>query len=43
MNDELSVPFSTEEVQRALFMMHLNKAPGPDGFTMGFFKSIGNL
>jgi hypothetical protein len=38
MNDELSVPFSTEEVQRALFMMHPNKAPGPDGFTTGFFQ-----
>jgi hypothetical protein len=38
MNDELSVSFSAEEVQRALFMMHPNKARGPDGFMAGFFQ-----
>jgi hypothetical protein len=38
MNDELYVPFSVEEVQRALFMMHPNKASGPDGFMAGFFS-----
>jgi hypothetical protein len=39
MNVDLSTPFSSEEVQTALFMMHPNKAPGPDGFTMIFFQS----
>jgi hypothetical protein len=38
MNDDLSVSFSAEEVQRALFMMHPNKARGPDGFMAGFFS-----
>jgi hypothetical protein len=38
MNDELSAPFSVEEIQTALFMMHPNKAPRPDGFTVGFFQ-----
>ena len=38
MNDELSKPFTAEEVQQALFMMGANKAPGPDGFTTGFYQ-----
>lgn len=38
MNEELSQPFSVEEVHRALFMMGANKAPGPDGLTAGFFQ-----
>ena len=38
MNEELSQPFSAEEVHRALFMMGANKAPGPDGLTAGFFQ-----
>jgi len=38
MNDELSKPFIVEEVQQALFMMGVNKAPGPDGFTTGFYQ-----
>jgi hypothetical protein len=39
MNDDLSTPFSADEVQSALFMMHTNKAPGPDGFTTGVFQT----
>ena len=38
MNDELSKPFIVEEVQQALFMMGVNMAPGPDGFTAGFYQ-----
>lgn len=37
MNDELSKPFSADEVEKALFMMGANKAPGSDGFTAGFY------
>ena len=38
MNHELIKPFEAEEVHKALFMMGPNKAPGPDGFTAGFFQ-----
>ena len=36
MNEELTKPFTAIEVERAMFMMGANKAPGPDGFTAGF-------
>jgi len=38
MNEELIKPFTTIEVERALFMMEANKAPGPNGFTAGFYQ-----
>jgi len=38
MNDELVKPFTASEFEKALFMMDPNKAPGPDGFTAGFFQ-----
>ncbi|XP_057862758.2 uncharacterized protein LOC131071075 [Cryptomeria japonica] len=31
-NEALMVPFSLQEVKEATFSLHLNKAPGPDGF-----------
>jgi hypothetical protein len=30
--------FSSEEVKRAVFMMHPNKSPGIDNFTTGFYQ-----
>jgi hypothetical protein len=39
MNEELEKPYSTQEVEKALFMMGASKAPGPDGFTMGFYQT----
>jgi hypothetical protein len=38
MNEELTKPFTASEVERAMFMMGANKAPGPDGFTAGFYQ-----
>jgi hypothetical protein len=39
MNEALESPFTGQEVERALFMMGANKAPGPDGFTAGFYQA----
>lgn len=35
----LTTPVSAEEVRDALFSMPANKAPGPDGFPMEFYKA----
>jgi hypothetical protein len=37
MNEKLDAPFSDQEIENALFMMHPSKSPGPDGFTAGFY------
>ena len=38
MNVDLLQDFSRDEISTALFQMGLDKAPGPDGFTAGFFS-----
>jgi hypothetical protein len=38
MNALLMAEFSSEEVKRAVFMMHPNKSPGIDNFTTGFYQ-----
>jgi hypothetical protein len=43
MNDDLQKPYTTEEVRKALFMMGANKAPGPDGLTVGFYQFHWNI
>lgn len=43
MNEELTWPFTVEEVRKAVFMMGPNKAPGPDGLTAGSTKSTGTF
>ena len=37
MDELLCAPATDMEIERALFMMHPNKSPGPDGFTAGFY------
>jgi hypothetical protein len=37
MNEKLCSPVTDSEIENALFMMHPNKSPGPDGFTAGFY------
>ena len=37
-NTLISVP-STQEIREALFSIHADKAPGPDGFSAGFFQT----
>lgn len=39
MNDELLKLFLREEVEQALYQMAPLKAPGPDGFSAGFFQT----
>jgi hypothetical protein len=38
MGEILDRPFTTEEVEQALFQMSPHKAPGPDSFKAGFFQ-----
>lgn len=38
MNSRLTRPYTATEVEQALHMMGANKAPGPDGFTAGFYQ-----
>lgn len=43
MNQRLSRLATEEEVRQALFMMHPEKAPGPDGMTALFFQHSWNI
>jgi len=38
MNSALTTAYSQEEVKKALFMMHPDMSPVPDGFTAGFYQ-----
>lgn len=42
-NVNLNKPFLAEEIEKAVFMMGPNKAPGPDGFTAGFYQTHWDL
>lgn len=41
MSDSLLAPFMAEEIRFALFQIHPNKSPGPDGLPPLVFKSTG--
>lgn len=38
MNSDLIAPYFGEEIRTALFQMHPNKSPGPDGFSPLFYQ-----
>jgi hypothetical protein len=40
-NEKLVAPITKEEVREALFQMHPDKAPGPDGFNPAFYQHFG--
>ncbi|CAJ2652404.1 unnamed protein product [Trifolium pratense] len=42
-NEKLTSPFKIEEFKEALFSMHSDKCPGPDGFNPGFYQHFWNL
>lgn len=42
-NQMLIAPFSAEEVRVALFSMHPDKSPGPDGLNPGFFQKYWDI
>ncbi|GKV19162.1 hypothetical protein SLEP1_g29456 [Rubroshorea leprosula] len=41
--EELCRPFTTKEVETALFSIPSNKSPRPDGFTSGFYKAAWSI
>ncbi|KAG7581014.1 Reverse transcriptase zinc-binding domain [Arabidopsis suecica] len=43
MNQKLTREISPEEVKRALFSLHPDKAPGPDGMTAFFYQKFWDL
>lgn len=42
-NHRLLMKFSSSEINKALFGMHLDKSPGFDGFNPGFFQSYWDI
>jgi hypothetical protein len=42
-NNSLEAPITKEELRSALFQMHPDKSPGPDGFNPAFFQQFWNL
>jgi hypothetical protein len=42
-NERLMAPITREELKDALFHMHPDKAPGPDGFNPTFFQHFWSM
>ncbi|GKV47444.1 hypothetical protein SLEP1_g54347 [Rubroshorea leprosula] len=42
-SEELCRPFTTKEVETALFSIPSNKSPRPDGFTSGFYRAAWSI
>lgn len=43
MNEQLMGPILLEELERIVFHMRKGKAPGPDGFLVGFFQEFWDI
>ena len=43
MNQRLLQPYTANEVQRALFLMHPSKSPSPDGVSPFFFQKFWHI
>lgn len=43
MNQSLCAPFTAAEVQQALFDMHQDKSPGPDGMSAFFYQKFWHI
>eukprot|EP00253_Pinus_taeda_P027333 PITA_27333 len=43
MNDNLNKEIEEEEIKRAIWNLHPDKAPGPDGFPICFYRRFWNL
>ncbi|XP_077237086.1 uncharacterized protein LOC143878724 [Tasmannia lanceolata] len=39
----LEKPFEEEEIEKGVFSLGRDKAPGPDGFCLAFFKHVGHM
>ena len=39
----LESPISEEEIKKAIWTLHLDKAPGPDGFPIRFYRMCWNI
>lgn len=42
-NEDLIAPVHADEVKDAVFSMHPDRSPGPDGFNPAFFQSFWNV
>ncbi|MCI19683.1 endonuclease/exonuclease/phosphatase family protein, partial [Trifolium medium] len=42
-NQNLTTEFKMEEFKKAVFSMHSDKAPGPDGLNLAFFKRFWDM
>lgn len=42
-NEGLLIPVDAKEVRQAVFQMHSDKSPGPDGFNPGFYQKYSDL
>lgn len=42
-NEALIHDFNEEDVKQAIFAMHSDKSPGPDGMNPGFFQKFSSI